>query len=1047
MWSAARRGTSLAVAVLLTLGTAQAASAQYFGRQKVQYDVFDWQILQTPHFRIHYYPESREATEDAGRMAERWYERLSRIFQHEFDEKPIVFYADHPDFQQTNVTPGMIGEGTQAFAESLRNRVVMPHTGVYADTDHILGHELVHVFQYELASTPGGGGVMGMGRLPLFLIEGMAEYLSVGRYDPHTAMWMRDAAVRGELPSIDQLARDTRFFPYRYGQALWAYIAGRWGDRAVPELYRLATRAGWEPAVQRVLGTTSEQISQDWITSIRATYLPLIEGRQRSADAGDPVIVDPDIGAMNLAPTISPDGRFMAFYGRRQLFTTDLYLADAVTGQVLRTLASPQQTPHFDALSFIASAGTWSPDGRQFAFVVFRQGNHELSILDVESANITRRFAVPGIGGIQHPAWSPDGRTIAFSGMAGGISDLYLLDVESGQTRQLTSDRYADLQPVWSPDGGTIAFVTDRGPGTDFDLLVYGPMQIGLIDVATRAVTTLGLFDGAKHINPQYSGDGGSLFFVSDREGFSDVYRHDLQTGETFQITRLATGVSGISTLSPAMSVSPTTGRMLFSIFENSGTNIYGIDADRTVGERVVDAPGARIAVPGFDMQPLAITPAGMLPPVEAAGIGVVAQYLDDPIGGLPSPEVEFEELPYRSRIALEYVGPPAFGAGVSQFGVGVSGGISLYFSDMLGDHTIGSVVQANGGLKDIGGIVQYNNASRRLNWGGVASHIPYLTGYSFLSTETLNGQPVRAINNVYERLFINQLQASARYPFSMTRRFELNGGLTRYGFDREIHRLYLVGNQAVADEIISVESPPSLHLFGTSAALVGDNSYFAFTGPVSGERFRFEYSPTVGTLNFQTALADYRRYIFMQPFTLAFRGMHYGRYGKDAEGIRETELPDGSVVRERLLSPLFLGWETLVRGYSQESFRVQECSPDPAAQGCPEFDRLVGTRVALASLEFRIPVFGVPEFGLLNFPYLPLEVSPFVDAGLAWTADESPVFAFERRSIERVPVFSTGVSARINILGYIVMEAYYAYPFQRPERGAHWGFHFAPGW
>jgi hypothetical protein len=1034
MLSGARRGTSLVAAVLLLAAGVAPASAQYFGRQKVQYDVFDWQILQTPRFRIHYYPETTVATQDAARMAERWYDRLSRVFQHEFDEKPIIFYADHPDFQQTNVTPGMIGEGTQAFAESLRNRIVMPHTGVYADTDHILGHELVHVFQYELAAAPGGGGPMGMGRLPLFLIEGMAEYLSVGRFDPHTAMWMRDAAMRGELPSIDQLGRDQRFFPYRYGQALWAYIAGRWGDRAVPELYRLATRAGWEPAVQRVLGTSSEQISRDWITSIRATYLPLMEGRQRSADAGDPVVFDETIGAMNLAPTISPDGRFMAFYGRRALFTTDLYLADAVTGRVIRTLASPQQTPHFDALSFIASAGTWSPDGRQFAFVVFREGDHELAILDIASTRVERRITVPGVGGIQHPAWSPDGRSIAFSGTAGGISDIYVLDLASGETRQLTADRYADLHPSWSPDGRTIAFATDRGRGTDFELLVYSPMQIGMLDVTTRQVRVLELFDGPKHINPQFSGDGASLFFIADREGYSDLYRHDLGTGETYQITRLVTGVSGISNLSPALSVSPTTGRMLFSVFENSGYNIYGLDADRTVGTRVTGDRGLP-------------APAGMLPPIEAAGVGLVAQYLEDPLLGLPSPEVRYDQLPYRPRIALEYVGPPAFGAGVSQFGVGVAGGVSLFFSDMLGDHTIGTVVQANGGVKDLGGLAIYNNASRRLNWGGTVSHIPYLSGYSEAGIANLNGQPVRVIDNVYQRLFVNQLQGSARYPFSMTRRFELNGGLTRYGFDEERYRLYIVGNQAVAEEIIQQPTSPSLYLWGGSAAYVGDNSYFAFVGPVSGERFRFEYSPTYGTLNFQTALADYRRYVFLQPFTFAVRGMHYGRYGQNADGTRVVTREDGTTYNERVLSPLFLGWETMVRGYSQESFRNDECSTDAGAVGCPAFDRLIGTRIGIASMEFRIPVFGVPEFGLLNFPFLPLEIAPFIDAGVAWTAEQSPVLEFQQRSAERTPVFSTGMSARMNILGYMVFEAYYAYPFQRPDRGAHWGFHFSPGW
>jgi hypothetical protein len=148
------RGRRLAMLFvpLLLLVDATPGAAQYFGRQKVQYERFDWRIMETEKFDIHFYPAEREVTEDAARMAERWYARLTRAFQHEFEKKPLIFYADHPDFQQTNTTSGMLTEGTGGFTEALRNRVVMPFTGVYHENDHVLGHELVHVFQYDLAS-------------------------------------------------------------------------------------------------------------------------------------------------------------------------------------------------------------------------------------------------------------------------------------------------------------------------------------------------------------------------------------------------------------------------------------------------------------------------------------------------------------------------------------------------------------------------------------------------------------------------------------------------------------------------------------------------------------------------------------------------------------------------------------------------------------------------------------------------------------------------------------------------------------------------------
>jgi len=108
----------------------------------------------------------------------------------------------------------------------------------------------------------------------------------------------------------------------------------------------------------------------------------------------------------------------------------------------------------------------------------------------------------------------------------------------------------------------------------------------------------------------------------------------------------------------------------------------------------------------------------------------------------------------------------------------------------------------------------------------------------------------------------------------------------------------------------------------------------------------------------------------------------------------------------------------------------------------------LLGTRIGVASLEFRVPLLGTDSFGLLNFPYLPTELTLFADGGVAWTAEDPPELKFvTERTGERVPVFSTGVSTRFNMFGYLVMEIFYAHPFQRPGKGSHFGFQLIPGW
>lgn len=1014
---------SLAILSAAVVLSPAALAAQYFGRNKIQYESFDFRVFETPHFRLHFYPQEEEAARDMARMAERWESRLSSLFGRQLSKrKPILIYADQPDFQQTNAVMGQLSEGTGGVTESLRDRLIMPLTGVYRDNDHVLGHEMVHVFQYDIAQDQKSGGQQGMSALPLWVVEGIAEYLSLGRDDPHTAMWMRDAVLHNKLPTIKQLTTDPRFFPYRYGEALWAYVGGRFGDRAVAETYKAAAKLGFNQGIKRTLGISSDSLSKEWIAATRAAYAPVIAGRTAPAQSGQPLLPVKRTGDMNLSPVVSPDGRHVAFFAARELFGYDLYLADATTGRSIRKLADVSTSTEFDALSFISSAGTWSPDGRRFAFIVYARGNQEIALLDVASGNVERKIPVPGVGAVQHPSWSPDGGSIAFSGSVGGISDLFIYDLTARSVRRLTNDKFADIQPSWSPDGRSLVFSTDRGDETSFSTLTYAPMRLALIDVASASVRLLGAFNRGKHIDPQFSPDGSAVYFVSDRSGVSDIYRMTLATGAITQVTNVATGVSGITNLAPAFSISRSDGRLTFSVFDKQGYGIYGLSADQTAGVAVSPAEYGRT---------------GILPPVDALGTSTVVQYLADPVSGLP-PDANFRISPYKASLALVAAAQPSVGVGTGSFGTYGTGGTAFYFTDMLGNRNLGISLSVNGSVKDIGGAAMFQNVGHRFVWGVDAGHTPYATAFASVRPVdvTVGNQRLTAdlIEQFIQRIYVDHASLVTQYPFSVTRRAELSVGGTRISYNTEVEQIVVVGNQVLERNTFDTTSAPSVSFAQANAALVGDNSFFGFTAPIAGWRYRFQYGPTFGGLTFQSALADARRYFFARPVTFAVRGIHFGRYGSDSESER--------------LSPIFVGDASLVRGYSAESFDPAECTVSGSnPNACPEFDRLVGSRLIVANAELRVPLLGTEGYGLIRTSFLPIDIAPFVDAGVAWTSDQSPSFEFARRSTKRIPVVSAGISARANLLGYVVVEAFYARPFQRPDKSWVLGFQLAQGW
>jgi outer membrane protein assembly factor BamA len=394
---------------------------------------------------------------------------------------------------------------------------------------------------------------------------------------------------------------------------------------------------------------------------------------------------------------------------------------------------------------------------------------------------------------------------------------------------------------------------------------------------------------------------------------------------------------------------------------------------------------------------------------------------LSDVGRGLPARSPGPPSVPYSHKLTLDAIGQPTISAGISQFGGFVAGGMSAFFSDMLGDRALGVSGQIAGDLADVGGAVAYMNRRHRWNWGAVLEETPYRADYLTATADATTNRVT--FTDMVDRQTVRGASGVAAFPFSPASRLEFSAGAHALSFARDTKVASYTADtlQFLNDTTTHVPSERTLYLADTSVALVYDTSYFGATSPIYGRRYRLQVGQSAGSLNYTTVLADWRQYFMpKRPITFAFRAVHYGRYGADGDADQ--------------LIKLYAGYPELVHGYAQGSFSPSDCEFVVGAFQCRVTDSLVGSRMLVANAEVRAPLVGLFR-GDLQYGPLPIEVAAFADAGVTWTKDTRPAFAGGTRDVLR----SVGGAARVNVFGLLIVEVAASRPLDRNDPGWRW--------
>jgi len=676
-WTRSARLLALAVlAVLAVLAAPLHAQFFTFGQNKIQYRKLDWRVMSGPHVDLYYYPAEADLAPAALTYAEASYDTLSVQFGHTVASRiPLIVYASHTDFEQTNVLPFTPPEGLLGATDFLKRRVALPFRGNFAEFRHTMRHEMVHVFQLDLLVESYNLAPRARRyAFPLWWTEGLAELWSAGQ-DARDEMVMRDLTLSGRLPPLKQLTHVTGGIVYPIGGQIQRWLADSYGDWRPALMYQELNRHdSFEAAIQAVYGRTLDQLDDEFQLAMRRQYYP-------SVDTLAPLnVLGTEIARLGVKAAVFPDTTAGEAPGQIVYLSpasgyVSIYRKSLEPGGKARSIITGGRSAELESFHPFESRMDASRPG--LLLFTARYGDRDaLIVWDLARSRVTGRYQFPELVSLLSPHWMPDGASIVLSGLSErGVSDLYRVRLPGGELDALTADRYQDLDPSPSTDGRALVFASDRAAEGR-----SGAVNLFLLDLETGRTSQLTAGTWVDE-SPVWAADG-RIYFSSDRDGVLNVFSVD-SAGDGRRETSAWTGAFDAVPLAD--------GALVVGGFHDLSWNLYRLPVDSAAREE-------RFAA------------------VEAAPAGE----WDWDVPGDTTTSFAARREPYRRRLSLDF----AAGDAVVIPGYGGAQGIFFVASDLLGDNLLfGSLSSYQGRrlgsiFSNLSGTAVYLNRSRRVNWG-----------------------------------------------------------------------------------------------------------------------------------------------------------------------------------------------------------------------------------------------------------------------------------------------------------------------------------------
>lgn len=519
-------------------------SQEQFGKNRVQYQRFEWKILKTNNFEIYHYGAGTPLATLAAQYAESEFDRITEVLGYTpYNRIKIFLYNSPQELLQSNMGMANSTDLSETELNLAKSRLEIAFSGDQVSFRKQLIKEISRLFVYDMLY---GGSLKDalqsslLLSLPDWFMSGIAAYIAEG-WSPELDDYMRDAIVHRQMKKPSLLTGPEATL---VGQSIWNYIAERYGKDNISNILNLTRIIRTEQtSVASTLGVSFTRFLKDWrdfytnmATTTSATYKePSGDWRQE---------LDLPLGNLPNSVRLSLDNQYVAVTNRKSgKYTVDIINTESrIKTTVIKGKYSLEKRTYLSRTPLVA----WSRNNG-LAIITEENGRVFLEIFDIsDKAKSKLRLSreIRGINQITDFDISNDGSTLALSADSRGQNDLFLFNVGRSSLLQLTSDLYDDRYPHFSGSSTTRVLFTSNRLKDSLTVTDKGSYKtvkektaLFIHDGNPRAQTVTRVVDSLGIISNPRSADENTFYFLSDYKGVNNLFKYELDTKQLSSVT------------------------------------------------------------------------------------------------------------------------------------------------------------------------------------------------------------------------------------------------------------------------------------------------------------------------------------------------------------------------------------------------------------------------------------------------------------------------------------------------------------------------------